>query len=63
MKLTAGAKGVSRVRWHVYSILGLYWDNGKYNGNFYDGLYGDIIQFRCCDRGIQVMQTDTYIYI
>ena len=28
---------------YIYSILGLYWDNGKENGNYYSilGLYWD----------------------
>ena len=25
----------------IGTILGLYWDNGKENGNYYNGLYRD----------------------
>ena len=25
-------------------LLGLYWDNGKENGNYYDGLYKGILR-------------------
>ena len=28
--------------WFIMAILGLYWDNGKYTGNYYNnGLYRD----------------------
>ena len=30
---------------YIRIILGLYWDNGKENGNYYNGLYWDYIGF------------------
>ena len=34
-----------KVYWGLYSILGLYWDNGKENGNYYIRYWGYIVDW------------------
>ena len=41
------------------TIMGLYWDNGKENGNHYNGLYWDHMSFSgmkafCLNQGSEI---------